>query len=57
MIVRPLGLFYLPEWFRVTVGTREENERFIEILESELRAMAEEGVSTEVEEGDGTVAV
>jgi histidinol-phosphate aminotransferase len=32
VIVRPMGAYDLPEYIRVTVGTREENVRFIECL-------------------------
>lgn len=57
VIIRPLAFFYLPDWFRVTIGTREENMRLIEVLKEELQAMAQEGISTEHEAGDGKVAV
>src|SRR5574343_1741482 len=30
VIVRPIGGYGLPEWFRVTIGTERENARFIE---------------------------
>jgi len=29
VIVRPMGAYGMPEWVRVTVGTREQNERFL----------------------------
>ncbi len=32
VIVRPLKLYGLPEWIRVTVGTAEQNERFLREL-------------------------
>jgi len=32
VIVRPLGGYGLPEWLRVTVGTREQNERLLGAL-------------------------
>jgi histidinol-phosphate aminotransferase len=32
VIVRPMGVYELPEHIRVTVGTMEENQRFIEAL-------------------------
>ncbi|WP_233838216.1 histidinol-phosphate transaminase [Paraburkholderia sp. ZP32-5] len=34
VIVRPLASYGLPQWLRVTVGTPEENTRFIEELSS-----------------------
>ena len=36
VIVRPVKSYGLPEWIRVTVGTREQNERLL----SELRTLA-----------------
>lgn len=36
VIVRPMDGYGLPEWLRVTVGTRRENERFIEKLKEVL---------------------
>jgi histidinol-phosphate aminotransferase len=35
VIVRPVKSYGLPEWIRVTVGTREQNERLL----AELRAI------------------
>lgn len=32
VIVRPLDAYELPEWIRVSIGTREENEKFITAL-------------------------
>ena len=32
VIVRPMGIYEFPEYVRVTVGTMEENRRFIEAL-------------------------
>jgi histidinol-phosphate aminotransferase len=29
VIVRPVASYGMPEWVRVTVGTREQNERFL----------------------------
>ena len=29
VIVRPVGSYGLPEWLRLTVGTREQNERLL----------------------------
>lgn len=34
VIVRPVKSYGLPEWIRVTVGTREQNERFLAELRS-----------------------
>ena len=36
VIVRPVGGYGLPEWIRVTVGTREENEIFLSSLDEIL---------------------
>ena len=33
VIVRPVGIYELPNHLRVTVGTEEENRRFVEALE------------------------
>jgi histidinol-phosphate aminotransferase len=32
VIVRPVKSYGLPEWIRVTVGTREQNERLLREL-------------------------
>jgi histidinol-phosphate aminotransferase len=32
VIVRPMGGYLLPEWIRISVGTKEENERGLEAL-------------------------
>lgn len=37
VIVRPLASYGMPEWLRVTVGTSDENERFVVALETALR--------------------
>lgn len=37
VIVRPLKLYELPEWIRVTCGTPEQNERFLSELAAVLR--------------------
>ena len=34
IIVRPMDTFYLPGYLRVTVGRKDDNERFIEVLRS-----------------------
>ncbi len=36
VIVRPIGVYELPNHLRVTVGTKEENHRFVEALEKVL---------------------
>ncbi len=38
VIVRPMRGYKMPAWVRVTVGTMEENRRFIGALKEELRA-------------------
>jgi histidinol-phosphate aminotransferase len=37
IIVRPMGGYKMPEWIRVTVGTPDQNERFIDGLKLEVR--------------------
>ena len=37
VIVRPLKLYDLPEWIRVTAGTAEQNERFLRELAAAVR--------------------
>ncbi len=39
VIVRPLAFFYMPDWMRVTVGTRPDNERFIACLRTALEEL------------------
>jgi hypothetical protein len=55
VVVRPAGFFYMPDCVRVTVGTREENERFVAALRevlAELAALEEAGEAVrEAEEG------
>ena len=36
IIIRPCASFGLPEWIRVSVGTREQNSRFLEALKAVL---------------------
>jgi histidinol-phosphate aminotransferase len=36
VIVRPMGLYQLPDWIRVTVGTPKQNQRCLEALEAAL---------------------
>jgi histidinol-phosphate aminotransferase len=36
VIVRPMGGYQLPEWIRISVGTRDENERCIDALKKVL---------------------
>jgi histidinol-phosphate aminotransferase len=40
VIVRPMGGYRLPEWIRVTVGTRAENEAFLRALDEALAPAA-----------------
>jgi histidinol-phosphate aminotransferase len=44
VIIRPLGLFYMPDFIRVSVGTHPENERFLEALTSTLAELDEKPV-------------
>ena len=41
VIVRPAGGFGVPGAIRVTIGTREENERLVWALEQVLHELAE----------------
>jgi histidinol-phosphate aminotransferase len=50
VIVRPMTQFYLPTHLRVTVGSQEENERFITALQASLREMEVDGVRKEATE-------
>lgn len=43
VIVRPLAAFRMPTHARVTVGTREQNERFLSALQRVLKRMHAEG--------------
>ncbi len=36
VIVRPLGGYSMPDWLRVTIGTAEENARFLNVLTATL---------------------
>ena len=36
VITRPMGGYQLPEWLRISVGTREENERCLQALKKSL---------------------
>lgn len=38
VIVRPMGVYQLPQYVRVTVGTMEENRQFIEALRKIIKA-------------------
>ncbi|MGM0563452.1 MAG: histidinol-phosphate transaminase [Pseudomonadota bacterium] len=40
VIVRPIGGYQLPEYVRVTIGTPEENARFIQALDKVMAAQA-----------------
>jgi histidinol-phosphate aminotransferase len=44
VIIRPLGLFYMPDFIRVSIGTHRENERFLEALTSTLAELEERPV-------------
>lgn len=43
VIVRPGRTFAMPGWIRVTIGTEEQNRRFLTALETVLSRMAEAG--------------
>lgn len=36
VIVRPIGVYEMPNHLRVTIGTASENERFVETLKQVL---------------------
>jgi histidinol-phosphate aminotransferase len=38
VITRPMGGYHLPEWIRISIGTRAENERSLEALKKSLVA-------------------
>jgi len=38
VIVRPMAVYHLPEWIRITVGTPEQNERCLSALKIALNA-------------------
>jgi histidinol-phosphate aminotransferase len=40
VIVRDMNSYGLPEWIRVSIGTREQNARFLEELQTLLKAPA-----------------
>jgi histidinol-phosphate aminotransferase len=40
VIVRPMRGYKMPGWVRVTVGTMEENRRFVGALKQELGGVA-----------------
>ncbi len=40
VIARPMGIYQLPEWLRLTVGTPRENERCLKALELALKTDA-----------------
>ena len=56
VVVRPAGPFYMPEHVRVTVGTPEQNERFIAALREVLAEMEELGESGQKAE-EGTLTL
>ena len=39
VIVRPVGVYGLPEWIRITIGTAEQNDRCLKQLRSVLRTV------------------
>jgi histidinol-phosphate aminotransferase len=47
VIIRPLSLFYMPDWMRVTVGTHAQNERFIAALRTVLEELHQSGAETQ----------
>lgn len=44
VIIRPLGLFYMPDFIRVSIGTRAENERFLTVLRKVLSELDQETI-------------
>jgi histidinol-phosphate aminotransferase len=36
IIVRPIASYQLPEYLRVTIGTKEQNDRFLDALKNSL---------------------
>jgi histidinol-phosphate aminotransferase len=36
VITRPMGGYQLPEWLRISVGTRAENQRTVDALKKAL---------------------
>ena len=37
VIVRPVGIYEMPEFLRVTVGLESENQKFLQLLESAVK--------------------
>ena len=37
LIVRPLAPYKLPEWIRITVGTKAQNEKILQALKEEIK--------------------
>jgi histidinol-phosphate aminotransferase len=35
--VRPIGIYEMPEFLRVTVGLESENNKFLQLLESAVK--------------------
>ncbi len=52
VIVRPIASYGMPEHLRVSIGTFEENERFLEALERVLRELHRAGSETCPESGE-----
>ena len=40
VIIRAMSSYKLPDWVRISIGTRAQNERCIEVLDSVLAAEA-----------------
>ena len=40
VIVRAMRAYKLPDWIRVSIGTPEENERFLELFREELSSVS-----------------
>ena len=38
VIVRPIGVYEMPTWLRVSIGLPEENQRFLDALAKVLAA-------------------
>ena len=44
VIIRAMRAYKLPDWIRVSVGTPEQNARFVEVLKEELVTTGELGL-------------
>lgn len=56
IIVRPVGNYDLPEWLRVTVGLREENDAFLAALPAALEEAAAAMPASAADGGPGRAA-